>query len=115
MAFGLDQQKRAVDSGIWPLYRYDPRRIEDGKPPLVLDAPGGKIPVHEYMNNETRFRMVERIDPVRFKRFADQAQRAAERRVAVYKHMAELRLDREAPLELAGVGSGSAGTNGEAR
>ena len=32
MQFGVDQQKRAVDSGIWPLYRFDPRRIEQGEP-----------------------------------------------------------------------------------
>ncbi len=92
MAYGLDQQKRAVDSGIWPLYRYDPRRIEAGEAPLVLDAPAGRIPVQEYMKNEARFRIVERIDPQRFKRFARQAQRMAERRVAVYKHLAQLRL-----------------------
>jgi hypothetical protein len=45
------------------------------------------------MQNETRFRMVERIDPERFRRFAEQAQLAADRRIAIYKHMAALRLD----------------------
>jgi pyruvate-ferredoxin/flavodoxin oxidoreductase len=93
LQFGGDQQKRAVDSGIWPLYRYDPRRVDQGLAPLVLDAPAGKIPVREYMQNETRFRMVERADPERFKRFAAQAQEAADRRIAMYKHMAALRLD----------------------
>ncbi len=92
LAFGADQQKRAVDSGIWPLYRYDPRRVAAGEPPLVLDAPAGKIPVNEYMRNETRFRMVEKIDAERFRRLAVGAQDAAERRIAIYKHMAELRL-----------------------
>ncbi|MEZ6318286.1 MAG: pyruvate:ferredoxin (flavodoxin) oxidoreductase [Phycisphaerales bacterium] len=93
LQFGADQQKRAVDSGIWPLYRYDPRRIDQGLPPLVIDAPAGKTPVQEYMSNETRFRMVERIDPERFKRFAREAQQAADRRIAVYKHLAALRVD----------------------
>jgi pyruvate-ferredoxin/flavodoxin oxidoreductase len=92
LSHGLDQQQRAVDSGIWPLYRYDPRRVAEGKPPLILDSKGGKIPVSEYMQNETRFRMVEKIDPVGFKKFAKQAQQAAERRLAVYQHMADLRL-----------------------
>ena len=95
MQFGADQQKRAVESGIWPLYRYDPRRVAMGQPPLVLDAAGGKTPVREYMNNETRFRMVERIDPERFRRFANEAQEGARRRVAIYKHMAALRLSDE--------------------
>ncbi len=90
MQFGADQQLRAVQSGIWPLYRYDPRRVLEGKPPLVVDAPGGKIRVQEYMKNETRFRMVEKIDPERFQRFAVQAQEAAVRRMAVYEHMSHL-------------------------
>jgi pyruvate-ferredoxin/flavodoxin oxidoreductase len=92
MQFGVDQQKRAVDSGIWPVYRFDPRRIAAGEPPLQIDMPGGKIPVQEYMRNETRFRMVERIDPERFRDFARRAQLGAERRVATYQHIAQLRL-----------------------
>ena len=90
---GVDQQKKAVECGIWPLYRYDPRRAEQGQAPLVIDAPAGKIPVREYMQNETRFRIVERQDPERFRLFAAQAQHAADRRIAIYKHMASLRLD----------------------
>jgi pyruvate-ferredoxin/flavodoxin oxidoreductase len=90
MAFGTDQQRRAVQSGIWPLYRFDPRRVAEGQPPLVVDAPGGKLRVQDYMNNETRFRMVEKIDPERFRRFAVQAQQAAERRMAVYEHLSRL-------------------------
>jgi pyruvate-ferredoxin/flavodoxin oxidoreductase len=92
MQFGPDQQKRAVDSGIWPLYRYDPRKLESGEPPLTLDARPGKLPVSEYMRNETRFRMVEQIDPERFARLARAAQDAARRRIAVYEHMAAMRL-----------------------
>jgi pyruvate-ferredoxin/flavodoxin oxidoreductase len=99
MAFGLDQQKRAVDSGVWPVYRFDPRRIDMGEPPLVVDMPGGKIPVQEYMRNEARFRMVERMDPERFRDFARRSQLAAERRIATYQHMATLRLPK--PLQAA--------------
>jgi len=92
MAFGVDQQLRAVQSGVWPLYRYDPRRIEAGEPPLTVDVTGGKLSVQEYMKNEARFRMVEKIDPERFRRFAREAQTEAGRRIAVYEHMANLRL-----------------------
>lgn len=92
LRFGVDQQKRAVNSGVWPLYRYDPRRIDAGEPALVIDAPGGKIPVSEYMQNETRFRMVQKIDPEGFRRYAESAQLAAERRMATYQHIAQLRL-----------------------
>ncbi|MCL4222247.1 MAG: pyruvate:ferredoxin (flavodoxin) oxidoreductase [Phycisphaerales bacterium] len=97
LQYGLDQQKRAVESGIWPLYRYDPRRVEAGEPPLVMDAKGDKIPVKEYLRNETRFRMVERMNPERFHRLADASQAAAERRVAVYQHMAALRMPVHTP------------------
>ncbi len=92
LAFGTDQQKRAVDSGIWPLYRYDPQRLSLGDAPLMIDAPAGRIPVSDYMRNETRFRMVERIDPQRFKRLAAQAQQAATRRISVYQHLAAMRM-----------------------
>ncbi len=99
MAFGLDQQKRAVDSGVWPVYRFDPRRIDMGEPPLVVDMPGGKIPVQDYMRNEARFRMVERMDPQRFRDFARRSQLAAERRMATYQHLATMRLPK--PHEVA--------------
>jgi pyruvate-ferredoxin/flavodoxin oxidoreductase len=68
--------------------------VDEGKPPLVLDAPMGKLPVLQYMQGETRFRMVERMNPTRFREFAVASQEAAERRIATYKHIAQLRLPR---------------------
>jgi len=88
LAFGIDQQKRAVDSGIWPLYRFDPRRIEEGLPPLQLDSGKPKISARDYMKHEARFRMVERIDPERFQNLLDAAQRSSDRRVAIYRQLA---------------------------
>ena len=96
MVHGADQQKRAVDSGVWPLYRYDPRRAEAGEAPLVVDAKAGRLPAAEYMRGEARFRMVERLDPEGFRRYAIGTQRAAERRIAVYQHMAALRFPAQA-------------------
>ncbi len=90
LSMGMDQQKLAVDSGIWPLYRYDPRRIEAGDPPLQLDSKAPKASVHEYMRNETRFRMVEKINPTRFKELAAAAEDFAKQRVAVYEQLAHL-------------------------
>ncbi len=92
LAYGLDQQQRAVNSGIWSLYRWDPRRLEQGEPPLVVDAPGGRIPVQEYMKNETRFRVVEKLSPERFRTFAANAQLGTDRRLALYEHLARLRM-----------------------
>ncbi|MCC7147275.1 MAG: pyruvate:ferredoxin (flavodoxin) oxidoreductase [Phycisphaeraceae bacterium] len=92
LKFGMDQQTRAVESGIWPLYRYDPRLVAEGKPPLVLDSKPPKLAVSEYTSNETRFRMVEKIDPARFKALGLESQRHTAQRVALYQHMANLTL-----------------------
>ena len=87
MAYGAEQQKLAVDSGVWPLYRFDPRRTALGQPPLALDSGEPKISAQQYMRNETRFRMVEKLDPVRYKKLLASAERQAKQRVAVYKQL----------------------------
>ncbi len=88
MANGAKQQKLAVDSGVWPLYRFDPRRLVKGEPPLHLDYGPPKVPVAEYMRNESRFRMIERADPARYKHFLVESQAQAQRRYAVYQQLA---------------------------
>jgi pyruvate-ferredoxin/flavodoxin oxidoreductase len=88
MARGAAQQKLAVDSGVWPLYRFDPRRLVKGEPPLYLDYGPPKVPVGDYMRNEARFRMVERADPARYKTFVAGAQTEAQQRYAVYQQLA---------------------------
>ncbi|HEX5069224.1 MAG TPA: pyruvate:ferredoxin (flavodoxin) oxidoreductase [Vicinamibacterales bacterium] len=88
MANGAVQQKLAVDSGVWPLYRFDPRRLHKGEPPLHLDYGPPRARVADYLRNEARFRMVERADPARYKKFVAQSQAAAEKRYAVYQQLA---------------------------
>jgi pyruvate-ferredoxin/flavodoxin oxidoreductase len=89
MALGCEQQKRLVDSGLWPLYRFDPRRMAEGLSPLQLDSGDARTPAVDFMRNESRFRMVEAADPARFKRLAEEAKSEAERRLAFYRHVAE--------------------------
>jgi pyruvate-ferredoxin/flavodoxin oxidoreductase len=88
LANGAAQQKLAVDTGYWPLYRYDPRRHGPGESPLHIDsaAPLGKVT--DYTRNETRFRMVEQQDPARFKDLMHLLQHKSEERRALYAHMA---------------------------
>jgi len=88
LARGADQQKLAVNSGVWPLFRYDPRRVAKGEPPLHLDYGPPRARVADYMRNEARFRVIERTDPARFKGFLKQAQEAAGERYAVYQQLA---------------------------
>jgi pyruvate-ferredoxin/flavodoxin oxidoreductase len=58
----------------------------------VIDVPPGKKTVEEYMRNETRFRMVEKIDPVRFRLLAAAAREQSAQRVALYEQMAHITL-----------------------
>ncbi|PIE24446.1 MAG: pyruvate:ferredoxin (flavodoxin) oxidoreductase [Planctomycetota bacterium] len=93
LKFGVNQSKLAVDSGIWPLYRYDPRRIAEHKAPLQLDYRAPKVPVFEYMKNETRFRMVEKGNPERFRMLKAKAQEEARKQYSIYEQLAQLRRD----------------------
>ena len=58
----MDQQKKAVLSGYWPLMRYNPDLRKQGKNPLQLDSGRPSIPLEDYINNETRYRMLGRSD-----------------------------------------------------
>jgi pyruvate-ferredoxin/flavodoxin oxidoreductase len=79
-----------VDSGAWILYRYDPRRIAEGKNPLQLDSKEPTLPIKEYMYNEARFRALRKDDPERAERLLELAQRDAEYRWSMYKQMSEM-------------------------
>ncbi|MCU0304736.1 MAG: pyruvate:ferredoxin (flavodoxin) oxidoreductase [Thermoanaerobaculales bacterium] len=90
LANGLDQQKAAVDSGFWPLYRFDPRRAAMGENPLKLDSKAPKASFEQFANAETRFRMLQKIDPERAKKLMGDAQRAVTARFNVYQQLAAL-------------------------
>ena len=71
---GIDQQKRAVESGHWLLYRHDPRRIEAGEPALKLESKAAKIRLRDYQENEIRYRILQQSDPARAGTLHDRAQ-----------------------------------------
>jgi pyruvate-ferredoxin/flavodoxin oxidoreductase len=108
MADGVKQQKLAVDSGVWPLYRFDPRRLIKGEPPLNLDYGPPKAKVADYMRNESRFRVIERANPARFKQFLVDAQAQAERRYSVYQQLAGITV----PFKEAKDDGGTPGSSG---
>jgi pyruvate-ferredoxin/flavodoxin oxidoreductase len=109
MANGAAQQKLAVESGVWPLYRFDPRRLVKGEAPLNLDYGPPKPKVAEYMRNESRFRMIERADPARFKHFIEESQAAANRRYAGYQQLAQITLPYGEKKEESPSGNGESG------
>ncbi len=85
------QQARAIKSGAWPLYRYDPRRQAAGEPPLVIDADPTSMAMREYMEQEARFRMVEMRDPERFDHLVHLAEGAVRDRHALYEQLGRIR------------------------
>ncbi len=90
MEKGFEQQKKAVLSGAWPVYRYDPRRIAKGLNPLQLDYKEPSIPIEEYMYNEVRFRALRQTHPEIAERLLKEAQKEAIRRWNYYKQLASL-------------------------
>jgi pyruvate-ferredoxin/flavodoxin oxidoreductase len=90
LAYGAEQHKLAVNAGYWPLYRFDPRRRAHGQSALQLDSPPPKSSLKEFVHNETRFRMVEQQDPVRFRTLIEAAQRDISARFAIYEQLAKV-------------------------
>jgi pyruvate-ferredoxin/flavodoxin oxidoreductase len=84
----LGQQEKAVDSGYWALFRYDPRKVAAGESPLKLDSSAPKIDLSQFVSNETRFRQVEQSNPEAFKRMMAQAQKDVRERYALYEQLA---------------------------
>jgi pyruvate-ferredoxin/flavodoxin oxidoreductase len=90
---GLEQQKLAVQCGIWPLYRFNPALIEQGQNPLSIDSKEPTIPVSQYAYNETRYRMLLLSDEQRAEALMKLAQKDAKSRWALYQQMAALHYD----------------------
>lgn len=90
MRKGLEQQKLAVLSGIWPLYRYNPRLVEEGKNPLTIDSKDPSIPLEQYAYNEPRYKMLTQTDEERAEMLLKQAQQDVKSRWELYKQMAAM-------------------------
>ncbi len=90
MRKGMEQQKLAVHSGVWPLYRYDPRLAEQGKSPLIIDSPDATVPVEQYAYNETRYRVLRQMDEQAAETLMRQAKSDAAGRWDLYEQVARL-------------------------
>jgi len=95
MADGLNQQDLAVKSGIWPLYRFNPDRVEEGKNPLQLDSKAPSIQVMEYAYNELRYRSLLKSNEERAEKLMKAAQEEVDRRWSFYEQMAEMDYSQE--------------------
>jgi pyruvate-ferredoxin/flavodoxin oxidoreductase len=89
MTKGMDQQKLAVDSGIWTLFRYNPMLKEQGKNPFILDSKEPSIDPADYMYNEIRFRSLKQANPKRAEMLLNKSREVVKEQYKMYKYLAE--------------------------
>jgi pyruvate-ferredoxin/flavodoxin oxidoreductase len=99
MATSMTHQKDVVQSGLWPLYRYDPRLAHKGEHPFHLDSHKPTLPFEKFAQQEARFAMLARSDPEHARRLFELAQNDIDDRWHYYEQMAGV--EREIPEELA--------------
>jgi pyruvate-ferredoxin/flavodoxin oxidoreductase len=90
MSHGLEQQKLAVRSGHWPLFRYDPRRLAEGKNPMQLDSQPPSIPLEQYIYNESRFTMLAQSHPQAAQELLEEAQQDVRARWRLYEMLSHM-------------------------
>ena len=90
MKYGMTQQKLAVDSGYWPLIRFNPDEEKAGRNPFRLDSKAPKIPLQDYIYNETRYKMLTKSMPDRAKKLLEMAQKEVNHRFHLYEKMARM-------------------------
>jgi pyruvate-ferredoxin/flavodoxin oxidoreductase len=88
MRTGMDQQKLAVQSGYWPLMRFNPDRLEEGQNPLQMDCKDPKISLEEYAYRENRYKMLTKSRPEEAKKLLELAQEDVRSQWKIYKEMA---------------------------
>lgn len=99
MARGLDQQKAAVLSGYWPLFRFNPELIKEGKNPLQLDSKPPSLPLKKYAYNETRYTMLAHSNPDAAAKLLELAQEDVWARWRQYEHLATVQQNHTAKVE----------------
>ncbi len=93
MAKAVDNCKRAVNSGYWPLFRYDPRLAKQGKNPLQLDSKAPSISFEEFAQAENRFRIVKKSNPENAEALLEASAKDAATRYDLYQKLAEMQAD----------------------
>jgi pyruvate-ferredoxin/flavodoxin oxidoreductase len=96
MTTAMSDQKVAVDSGQWLLYRYNPERAEAGENPLILDTRTPTKKVQEFLQQQTRFQMLTKSKPEDAKRLWQQAQHDADVRYRMYEYLAQRKFEKPA-------------------
>ncbi len=93
MGNGLLEHKKAVDSGHWPLFRFNPDLIEEGKNPLSLDSKEPSIALSDYVYGQNRFKMLLKSNPEASKKLIELGQKEVKLRYSIYKQVADMKFD----------------------
>jgi pyruvate-ferredoxin/flavodoxin oxidoreductase len=88
MTTAMKNQKAAVESGQWLLYRHNPLKAEQGENPLTLDSRPPKLPLIEYLHMENRFKMLELSKPEVARELFKHAQEDVKLKWAMYEYLA---------------------------
>ncbi|HLP91059.1 MAG TPA: pyruvate:ferredoxin (flavodoxin) oxidoreductase [Nostocaceae cyanobacterium] len=102
MTTAMQNQKAAVESGRWLLYRYHPERTQRGENPLQLDSRNPRLPVEESMYLENRFKMLTKTKPEAAKELLAQAQADINTRWQMYQYLAARQLQEVQPKPTGG-------------
>ncbi|MBN2510776.1 MAG: pyruvate:ferredoxin (flavodoxin) oxidoreductase, partial [Spirochaetales bacterium] len=89
MTTGMDQGKAAVTSGMWPLYRYNPDLVLEGKNPFQLDSKEPATPVEDYIYAENRFKALQRANPERAAMLLEDLKKRIDTQWKQYKYIAD--------------------------
>lgn len=95
LRYGMEHQKLAVDSGLWATFRYNPDLEKEGQNPMKLDYKGPQIDVKNFMYQETRFKMVEKLNADNAKEYLETARKHAQDMYKRYKNIEEMSFTNE--------------------
>ncbi|HYX53217.1 MAG TPA: pyruvate:ferredoxin (flavodoxin) oxidoreductase [Candidatus Limnocylindrales bacterium] len=98
LVHSLDQQKLAVQSGHWPLFRFNPALASEGKHPMQLDSKAPSVPLEKYLYNETRYTSLQQAHPEEAKQLLELAQHDVIERWKMYETFANMSPDGKVEL-----------------
>jgi len=99
LSMGLEQQKAAVQSGHFPLFRFNPNLRAEGKNPFQLDSKDPSLPLDKYIYNETRYKMLSLSQPEAAKRLLEEAEGDVQTRWRLYQYLAAMPGTADAPAQ----------------
>ena len=93
MVNGLDEQKKAVDSGHWMLMRYNPDLAKEGKNPLIIDSKDPTLPLADYIYGETRYKSLKVAQPEEAAELLAEEEKDLKAKWRYYRHMAAMKME----------------------